>query len=288
MGISTSRTTWAVVRAYLLLPHAIPVIVVLLATLAFALVATDGNPGGGPLASLLIAMLGAQLAIGATNELVDVELDRISKSHKPIPAGFVSERGAVTVVVIGLMLMVLGSLRFSLLAGVLCALGAGIGIAYSVWFKRTVWSWLPYVLGIPLLPIWVWVALTSPPAAIFLLFPIAVPALVAVHVAQSIPDLNGDRDAGIQNLTVWMGARRARLTCWGLVGISTFLAVLLSSFLTANPTWCWLAGAVSLGLVGINVHVWQQDRELGENTCFPLTAAAVVVLGVGWAASSLP
>lgn len=287
MGTTHASTKWTILRAYLLLPHAVPVIAVLLATLAFALVATNGNPGAGPLASLLIAMLGGQLAVGATNELVDVELDRISKPQKPIPAGLVSKRGARSIVAIGLVLMVLGSLRFSWLAGLLCGLGTGIGIAYSLWFKRTIWSWLPYVLAIPLLPIWVWVALASPSAALIVLYPIAIPALISVHIAQSIPDLEGDRRAGIRNLTVHLGPARARRACWGLLILSISLAVVTSAVMTPNPIWCWLAGAIALALVAINASAWHQDTERGQRTCFPLAAAAVVVIGVGWAVSNL-
>jgi 4-hydroxybenzoate polyprenyltransferase len=265
----------------------VPIIFVLLATAAFAFIATDGNPPAASLASLLVAMFGGQLAVGATNEIVDIELDRVSKPHKPIPSGLVSRRGAFTVVATGLALMVFGSLRFSLLAGLLCGLGTGIGIAYSLWFKRTVWSWLPYVLAIPLLPVWVWVALAEPPAALMLLYPIAVPALIAVHIAQSIPDLEGDSSAGICNLTVYLGPERAHRACWTLMGVSISIAMLSSLSMTSNPMWCWVAGGGAFALVGINIWSWHRARPLGEQTCFPLMAAAVVILGLGWAVSSL-
>ena len=39
---------------------------------------------------LLLAMLGGQLAIGATNELIDLPLDAIGKPHKPLPRGDVT------------------------------------------------------------------------------------------------------------------------------------------------------------------------------------------------------
>lgn len=287
MGTSNSVTKWNVIRAWLVLPHAVPIIFVLLATAAFAFIATGGHPEAIELASLLLAMFGAQLAIGATNEIVDVELDRVSKPHKPIPAGLVSKRGAYTVVAVGLVVLILGSLRFSLLAGLICGLGTGIGIAYSLWFKRTIWSWLPYVLAIPLLPIWVWVALADPPVAMVLLYPIAIPALIAVHIAQSIPDHDGDRSAGVHNLTVALGERRARITCWTLMVASVSIAMLSSLFTSEKPVWCWLTGAAALVLVRINAWIWRRNRQRGQQTCFPLTAAAVVLTGVGWTISSL-
>ena len=287
MGTRNRFIDWHIIRGWLVLPHAVPIMFVLLATAAFAFIATGGHPGAANLASLMVAMLGAQLAIGATNEIVDVDLDRVSKPYKPIPAGLVSTRGAYTVVATGLVLMVAGSLRFSLLAGVLCGLGTGIGIAYSIWFKRTILSWLPYILAIPLLPIWVWVALADPPVAMVLLYPIAIPALIAVHIAQSIPDHDGDRSAGVHNLTVALGERRARITCWTLMVVSVSIAMLSSLFTSGKPVWCWLTSAAALVLVGINAWIWRRNRQRGQQTCFPLTAAAVVLTGVGWTVSSL-
>src|SRR5262245_8284644 len=56
-------------RGYALLPHLVPVVVVELATVAFAIVAWGGVPPWQLLVPLLFAMLGGQLAIGALNEL---------------------------------------------------------------------------------------------------------------------------------------------------------------------------------------------------------------------------
>ena len=148
-----------IVRGYLVLPHAVPILAVLAATSGFAMVAAGGWPGLVSLGCLLGAMLGGQLAVGAVNELCDAELDAVARPEKPIPAGLVSRRGAAIVIVTGLAMMILFSLRFSFGAFLLCALGNGVGIAYSIWFKRTMWSWVPYVLAIPLIPVWVWTAI---------------------------------------------------------------------------------------------------------------------------------
>src|SRR6476469_8930825 len=145
----------AVVRGYFVLPHAVPIVVVLAATAAFAFVAEGGSLKTSVLLRLLAAMLGSQLAIGATNELVDADLDAIAKPDKPIPAGLVSKRGARTLAIAGLIAMVVFSAGFGWGAFGLCALGTGAGVAYSFWFKRTIWSGIPYLIALPLLPIWV-------------------------------------------------------------------------------------------------------------------------------------
>ncbi len=76
------------VRGYLLLPHLAPVLVVELATAAFAVIAWGGVPPAHLLLPLLLAMLGGQLAIGATNELVDLPVRRRRQTLEAI-----AERG---------------------------------------------------------------------------------------------------------------------------------------------------------------------------------------------------
>src|ERR687894_1280747 len=108
------RSRRRTVRGYLLLPHLPPVLVVELATAAFAVIAWGGVPPAQLLGPLLLAMLGGQLAIGATNELVDLPFDAVGKPTKPLPSGDVSIRGARLMVIGGLVIMVLCGLRFGI------------------------------------------------------------------------------------------------------------------------------------------------------------------------------
>lgn len=271
-----------VVRAYVLLPHAVPILVVLTATAAFALVAAGGWPGTLEMACLLGAMLGGQLAVGAVNELVDVELDRLSKPHKPIPAGLVSQRGAMTVVVLGLLLMGAFSLRFSAEAFLLLTLANGVGIAYSIWFKRTVWSWVPYVVALPLIPIWVWTALDTVPLRMLAIYPLAIPAVISLQIAQSMPDITSDRTAGVRTLAVELGHVWSRRVVWGSLLVSVVVAAVLAPWITQRPELVWVSCMASVSLVLGNMLVWRQDSHRGVMSTFPLIAAAVVVLGVGW------
>src|SRR6478752_9461363 len=122
MNQALAPTRRQIVHGYLVLPHAVPIVAVMLATAAFAIVAARGWPGTVDFICLLGAMFGAQLAIGAVNELVDADLDAVAKPDKPIPAGLVSRRGARIVAGCGLLVMTIFSLRFSFGALLLCAL----------------------------------------------------------------------------------------------------------------------------------------------------------------------
>jgi 4-hydroxybenzoate polyprenyltransferase len=274
-----------VLHGYLILPHAAPIAVVMTATAAFAFVATGGRAGLDQLVWLLGAMFGAQLAIGAVNELVDADLDAIAKPEKPIPAGLVSRRGARIVAISGVILMAASSLRFSIEAFLLCAFGTGVGVAYSFWFKRTIWSWIPYLVALPLLPIWVWAALSSVEPGLFGIYPIGAIAVVAVQIAQSLPDVEADRNSGVRTLAVVLGPSRARRACWGAMILAALLAAGLAPWLTKHPMRVWLAAFVACLLVGLNVTIWERNARSGAMACFPCIAVGAVVLGIGWSAA---
>ena len=271
-----------IVHGYLVLPHAVPVIVVMAATAAFALVAAGGWPGFGSLSRLLGAMLGGQLAIGAVNELVDVEIDTIAKPDKPIPAGLVSPRGARLVAIGGVALMAVLSLTFGVAVFALCALGTGAGLAYSLWFKRTIWSWVPYLIALPLLPIWVWAALSTVRLGLFAIYPIGAAAVIAVQIAQSLPDVQADRVARVRTLAVALGSRLAQGVCWGAMMLAAVLAAGLAPWLTGHPAPVWIAALIAGGLVGVNAIHSGLSRRSGIMACFPCTAVGATALGVGW------
>jgi 4-hydroxybenzoate polyprenyltransferase len=285
MATTIRPTRRAILRGYLALPHDAPILIVLAATAAFAFVAKRGWPGAGDLACLLGAMLGGQLAVGAVNELVDADLDAVAKPDKPIAAGLVSKTGAWAVAIVGLVLMAVFSFRFSLGAFGLCALGTGAGIAYSLWFKRTIWSWVPYLIALPLLPIWVWSALESVPAGLFAIYPIGAAAVVAVQIAQSLPDLAVDSASGVRTLAVALGPERAHLACWSAMLLAALLAAGFAPWLTGAARFVWIAAAISAALVAIDAAIWRRNVRSGALACFPCVALGAAALGVGWAAA---
>lgn len=272
-----------VVHGYFVLPHAVPIVVVMTATAAFALIAARGWPGTGPMVWLLLAMFGGQLAVGAINEIVDADLDAQTRPSKPIPAGLVSVRGAWSVAIFGLVVMTVGSLTFSLLVFLVCAFGTGVGIAYSVWFKRTIWSWVPYLIALPLLPIWVWLALSTVDPGLYAIYPIGAAAVIAVQIAQSLPDVEADAKENVRTLAVALGPRNAQLACWGALALAAILAAVLAPWLTDSPRWVWTAAGITIVLIIANASIWLRNTRSGALASFPCVSLGAVVLGLGWA-----
>jgi 4-hydroxybenzoate polyprenyltransferase len=272
------------VRGYILLPHLVPVLVVELATAAFAVVAWGGVPPLSLLGPLLLAMLGGQLAIGAINELVDLPSDAISKPEKPLPSGAVSLRGARIVVAVGIVMMVVFGSGFGPGPFALLALGTGIGVAYDLWFKQTAWSWLPYLLALPLLPIWVFAALGRTEPGLFLLYPLGALATVGVHFSQALPDVDADRVAGLRTVTSRLGAERTFAAAW-LATLSAPLLAWMAANLTRPDTEqraIAIAGGLTVLLLIANLALLAFRPRLGVVTCFPLVALSTLTTAVAW------
>jgi 4-hydroxybenzoate polyprenyltransferase len=133
--------------------HPFPTLPNVAATGALAVVAARGAPPPGLLARLLLVMLLAQSAIGATNDYCDRDLDAATKPWKPIPAGLV--RAATARACAVALAMAACALAATLGAGgfALAALGLSCGLAYDLWLKRTPFSAVPFMIAIPTLPL---------------------------------------------------------------------------------------------------------------------------------------
>jgi 4-hydroxybenzoate polyprenyltransferase len=229
-------------------------------------------------------MLGGQLAIGATNELVDLPFDAVGQPSKPLPSGDVSIRGARLMVVGGLVIMAVCGLRFGIPAFALLALGTGLGVAYNFWFKRTTWSWLPYLLALPLLPIWVFTALGNPEPRLLLLYLLGALATVGVHLAQALPDVTIDRKAGLKTVTSRSGEVHAFVFAW----LTTLTAPVLGWFAadSLGAYHPFLAIAIAAGLAAVllivNVILVISNRRIGIAACFPLVAIATLGTALAW------
>ena len=144
-----------------------------------------------------VSMTALQASIGALNDIHDAPDDAGHKPGKPIPAGLVSVPAAWAVVVTGAALGIgLGTLA-DVRVGVLAVVVLLIGYGYDLVAKGTAWSWLPFALGIPLLPVYGWLGATGDLPAFFIaLVPMAMLAGAALAIANARADLERDVAAG--------------------------------------------------------------------------------------------
>ena len=206
-----------------------------LATVAVALLFLPFIAGGLPplhvTALLALSLTLQQFAISAHNDWCDRDVDAIAKPSRPLPAGRISPRSVLALAAA----LAIGSLLLAVPLGAdevaLIALFLLCGFAYNVRLKRTPLSWLPFSIAFPLIPLFAAAALDVWPAW----WPAAAlasqPLIVAIHLADSIPDVETDLRAGAGGLAARLGTRLAtRLRNAGLL-LSTLAlaAVALSS-----------------------------------------------------------
>jgi 4-hydroxybenzoate polyprenyltransferase len=235
--------------------------------------------GGAPDAAIRIglAMTLLQLGIGTTNDLVDAPRDAGRKAGKPIPAGLVPRTGALALVLAcfggGVALAGSVSAATALLALVVIA----IGLAYDLRLKGTAWSWLPFALGIPILPVFGWLGATGGLHPAFaILLPAAVVGGAGLAIGNSLIDIERDVAAGQTSVAARLGRGPAIRIDAGLmaglalaavvsvgggsgglaVGAYALVAVVAAILPEARPDlaeWAWRLQAVSLAGLAI---VW--------------------------------
>jgi 4-hydroxybenzoate polyprenyltransferase len=243
--------------------------------------------GGTPSAALRLgaAMLALQAAIGTANDLVDEPQDRGRKPGKPLPRGLLSRRAAWALFAVTLAV----GLALSALSGALVLLvavvGASIGLVYDGLLKGTVWSWLPFALGVPLLPIYAWLGATGAiPPAFGLLVPAAVAAGAALALANLLADVERDVEAGAQTAATRLGATRAWLVDLALQGL--VVAVAAGSLAVVGGRGPGVVAAAAGGLlIAAGVALSRGGAAGRRERAWECQAAGVGLLGAGWVAA---
>ena len=270
-------------RAYLVLPHLWAVLIVVGATGMFGLLASDGSLDRSRIALLLLGALGGQLAVGALNEWCDREADAVAKPWKPIPAGLVPASHALAIAAGGIVLMIVAGWLLGPVELLVLTLANGCGLVYNLGVKRTPLSWLPYLVALPLVPIWAWLVMDRFQPRLLWLYPIGALFIVAIHLAQVLPDIAGDRRQGEHGLAVVLGERWTPVVLWTAALGATALVGAGAALYGRQPT----AGIIAAGVTGSSLLValalYRRNPARIRPHLFELMTTCAVVLGCGWA-----
>jgi 4-hydroxybenzoate polyprenyltransferase len=240
--------------------------------------------GGTPelAARIGLAMTLLQLGIGAVNDVVDAPTDAGHKPGKPIPSGLVAADAARAVAV---ALLLVGTVLAATVGPALVALSLvviSIGLAYDLRLKGTAWSWLPFAVGIPILPVYGWVGATGAlPAAFAVLVPAAVAAGAALAIGNSVVDVERDVAAGRTSVAASLGLVRASGIACGLfamVGAAAIATAWLAGASAATLVGLLLAGAVPVAACAVAAGRSPADREWAWRA----EAAGVAAVAILW------
>lgn len=213
-------------RTLAALLHPGPSLATVLAGLAFArlLAGARASPRAARTWLLGVMLAAQQAAISLHNDWCDRELDTQSKPWRAIPAGHVAPRHVRRAAWLLAAISLASAGWIGRREVALDAAGLAAGCAYNAGLKGTRLSWLPFASAFPLLPLFGAAAFDAWPRRWWALFLAGAPAAVAIHLADAIPDIEGDRAAGARGLASALGAATARSIAAGLVLVSATVA----------------------------------------------------------------
>jgi 4-hydroxybenzoate polyprenyltransferase len=223
-------------------------------------------------------MLGLQISIGATNDVVDLPLDRVSKPDKPLVSGLVrpasARRVAVAAAILGLSAAALaGPLPF-LMAGVML----GCGLLYDFRLKPTAFAWVCFSVAFAILPLYAWFgavgAFLPRPE---LVLPLAAASGPQLQLANGLVDLEDDRRAGQRTLAVRLGRSPALLVVALLTASIHGIAWATLGSGPGMPIVVVASGSAVAGLACLSLR----DGRLRQ-AGWVLQATSLALLGLGW------
>lgn len=282
---STSEAVLVRAAAVIRLVHPFPSVLDGLIVAAVALVAGAQLAVAMPLG---LSMTALQCSIGALNDLHDAPDDAGRKPGKPLPAGLLTVPMARSVVIggaaIGIALGALIDVRVGALAVVVLLIGYG----YDLVAKGTAWSWLPFAVGIPILPVYGWLGTGSNlPAFFAALVPMAVLGGAALAIANARADLERDSAVGAVSIATRLGLEGS----WRLQGglwVATALVALGSMVLQGAEPLVVGAFAAAAALIAALV-LWSRDRgPAARERAWEFEAVTAALALVVWLAGVVP
>ena len=230
-----------------------------------------------------LSMMLLQASIGALNDLVDAPTDAGRKPGKPIPAGVVGPGQArvtvSTTAIVGIVLAIPSGIALIALAGFVLAIGYG----YDLLAKGTAWSWVPFAVGIPLLPLYGWLgAAGAVPGWFVVLLPMAVLAGAAVAIANARADVERDLSAGVGSIATHLGLERS---WWvGTVLLGAALALAVGWLGIADDLQGQAAGLIGLGslLAATGLALARASSPERRERAWQFQAIGIAIVGLGW------
>lgn len=243
--------TRVVAAVRLVHPAPTAAVTVLSSALGAILLVQAGRPLDGRWLALSAAVLGSQIFVGATNDLVDRARDQAAgRIEKPLASGALSPGAAVWIASGGLGLQLAASLRTGELALVLGVGAVLSALAYNLWLSRTPFSVVPYLVSFGILPLWVAAGVGVPLERVAVAPLLVGPFATAAHLANVLRDFEADAALGSRDLAQLLGPRRGLAVAWALamgVGLAVGLSFAISGEIGTASGALGLVGLLAVG-----------------------------------------
>ena len=254
--------------------HPIPTLAVTTLTLLLAI--AFGVPVGHTVL-IVVAVFFNQIAIGLSNDIIDVSRDRrAGRTDKPLVTGAMSLSTAWAVVVGASILSLVLSVLVNPWVGAWQAVFLFSGFAYNAGLKATVLSVVPYATGFAALPALVSFGTQPPSWPGWWVMLVGASLGVSAHFANVLPDGDSDRAEGIRGLPQRVPAF---VTAAALVFITGLSAAIL--IWQGGASWVTIAAGIAAIAVSVTAAVLMRRAPA---TAWPfrlsMMAAGCLVVGL--------
>jgi 4-hydroxybenzoate polyprenyltransferase len=277
--------TMSRVRALLLASHPGPCLAI---TAMASLLAAQAAPHGTGPVLVAPAMLAGQMSVGWSNDAFDFQRDVAARrTDKPVATGQISRRAVWIAAFAALAAAIAMSAAISGATLAVNAVIIGAAWAYNAGLKSTLASGLMYIAGFGPIPAYATSTLPGHPLPRWWVTAAAASIGLGGHFANVLPDLDGDRMAGVRGLPQRVAAR------WGpgavrAAAIALLLAASVLLLIASGPGRRWVA-VTGLAVAGVLAVV--SARGAGKVpflAVIGMAAVDVLVFAVAGDALTLP
>lgn len=232
---------------------------------------------------VVLCMVFARSAAMAFNRYLDADIDRKNPRtvNREIPRGVITEKNALTFVIVNCLLFIGCTWFINLLCFILSPVALLVVLGYSYTKRFTALCHMVLGLGLSLAPVGAYMAVTGQ----FAVLPVLLSCLVLCWVAgfdiiYSLQDEDFDRSLALNSIPTWLGKTGALRFSEGLHLIAGALAIIIGIY--GNFHWLYAIGALVFIIMLISQHLLVKPNDLSRvNIAFMTTnGIASVVFAV--------
>ncbi len=177
------------------------------------------------------------------------------------------------------------SAGFGLAAWLLALAALSCGLVYDLKLSRTPWSVLPYLIALPLVPIWIWVALGRFRPLLLAALPLGALLGLSLHLANGLTYFESDARTGSGGLVQRLGFHRARGLCWGAFGLVWLLLAASLPLVPYRPAPLLIGLILAMALLIAAVAMTLLHVRAAAQAGWGLLLAGSAALALGWLAA---
>lgn len=241
-----------------------------------------------PLIFLMLTIFFQEAFCGIQNDYIDREVDSKYNKNKAIPDGWVSATFAFWFGIVCFVLFTgfsvgVGFWSITNFWGILFVQGANLtGVFYNLYAKHKPISIVPYMLGFPLIPTYVWITLGGFEYKYLWMLPIMFIVSFPAHIANELPDFEKDLEHGNRNFAVFLGKKLSTIVYWISILLIEVIIVIVY-FLYDLNTWVFTGTIVLSLLIGLTAFIvmWKKNWET-DTLVFNIVTACIGIEVIGF------